>query len=179
MIGQSTLDKTIQTPICVQTPCLIIRHKNQVKKHLIAIYYEYRVLWNFSFFLGEKKKPFFGRKTEKPFFSVYYGSHAQFVMHMWFMVQKWYAVTLVWSSGYDDSIALGRSSYHEFCTFVAPFVIPSVVYIGEKALNGWPLDLSVSHHCQHMERLQTQRILFSSVSRALALMPLVCVAWLL
>jgi hypothetical protein len=70
MIGQSTLDKTIQTPSCIQTPCLIITHKNQVKKHLIAIYYEFRVLWNFSFFLGEKKKTISWTENKKNIFSV-------------------------------------------------------------------------------------------------------------
>ena len=70
MIGQSTLDKTIQTPSCIQTPCLIIRHKNQVKKHLIAIYYEFRVLWNFSFFFGWKKNHFLDGKQKKHFFRV-------------------------------------------------------------------------------------------------------------
>ncbi len=71
MIGQSTLDKTMQTPTCIQTPCLIIRHKNQVKKHLIAIYYEFRVLLNFSFFFGWKKKNhFLDGKQKKHFFRV-------------------------------------------------------------------------------------------------------------
>jgi hypothetical protein len=65
MIGQSTLDKTIQTPSHIQIPSQIITKKNQVKKHMIAIYYEFRVLWNFSCFFGVKKKPFFGRKTKK------------------------------------------------------------------------------------------------------------------
>ena len=55
MIGQSTLDKTIQTPSHIQTPSLIITKKNQVKKHMIEIYYEFRVLY----FLDEKQKNHF------------------------------------------------------------------------------------------------------------------------
>jgi hypothetical protein len=66
MIGQSTLDKTIQTPRYIQTPSLIITKKNQVKKHMIAIYFEFRVLLNFSCFFGVKKKNFFLDK--KPLF---------------------------------------------------------------------------------------------------------------
>ena len=68
MIGQSTLDKTIQTPSIIQTPSLIIINKNQVKKHMIAIYYEFRVLWNFSCFFGVKKKTIFWTKNKKTFF---------------------------------------------------------------------------------------------------------------
>jgi hypothetical protein len=47
-------DKTIQTPSHIQTTGLIITKKNQVKKQMIAIYYEFRVLWNFCCFLEFK-----------------------------------------------------------------------------------------------------------------------------
>jgi hypothetical protein len=79
MIGPSTLDKTIQTPSHIQTPSLIITKKNQVKKHMIAIYYESRVLSNFSCFFGVKKLTIFWTKNKKnifteTIFSVYYSS---------------------------------------------------------------------------------------------------------
>ena len=68
MIGQSTLDKTIQTLSHIQITSLIITKKNQVKKHMIAIYYEFRVLWIFSCFFGVKKKNHFLDEKQKNHF---------------------------------------------------------------------------------------------------------------
>jgi hypothetical protein len=56
MIGQSTLDETIQTPRQIQIPSLIITNKNQVKKHMskfIMSSVYYRI---FPVFLWSEKK---------------------------------------------------------------------------------------------------------------------------